>query len=230
MGKVSKLLKKVILSDRFTTYIRLTLFIAIVVAIFQKAWMNVFVCALAYILTYSHLVFRKYNIDLPKEFQVFVVLFVYCSLFLWEVFDYYHRFAWWDTLLHWFSWVALWFIGFIILYIFYKTWKFKAPPVLISILAFCFALSLWAIWEIFEYSVDEFLWGNMQRARNLELTYWYFDTRFWVQDTMHDLIIDSVWAFIASLSWYFYLKKWESFKWFNSMLNAFEKANKKLFQ
>lgn len=230
MNRILNFFKKFFFSDKFTLYVRITLILAIVGSIFQENWFNVFISLLTYILTYAHLAPARYNIVLPHEFQFFIVFFVFCSLFLWEIHWFYGRFAWWDTFLHGFSSIALWFTWFLIMYIFWKTKKFQAPIILIAIFSFCFALALWAIWEIFEYSVDEFLWTNMQKARWLELIYWTFDTRHWVQDTMHDLIIDSIWAFLASISWYFYLKKWESIKWFDSLVTAFERTNKRLFE
>ena len=227
---IKNIIKKIFLSDNFTNFIRIILVLAIFVWIYEQNWMAIFVTILTLILTYFDLIFVRYNIVIPKEFQVLVIFFIVGSLFLWEVHNFYERYYWWDSLLHTFSWLALGFIGFIILYVFYKSWKFDAPAWIIAMFAFCFAMALWVLWEIFEFLVDEFLWWNMQRARNLELVYDVFDTRLWVKDTMYDLMLDAFWALIASISWYIYLKKWESFKWFNKMVEKFEIANKKLFK
>lgn len=201
----------------------------LILAIYERAWFNIFLILFTFVITYSHIPLQKYNIMLPREFQVFIIMFIGFSLILGEIWNFYIRFPWWDTLLHWFSGLALWIVGFLIMYVFYKTWKFSAPIILIPIFSFSFALCIWALWEIFEYSADSLLWKNMQKARNLELIYWYFDTRLWVLDTMHDLIVDSVWALIASFYWYVYLKKWDSTRWFTYLVNSFEKVNKKLF-
>lgn len=223
-------LKKIFLSDKFTVFIRVILVLAILVWIYEQNWMAIFVTVLTLILTYFDVIFNRYNIVVPRELQILVIFFIVASLFLWEVHNFYEKYYWWDSLLHTFSWLALWFIWFIILYVFYKSWKFNAPAWIIAMFAFCFAMALWALWEIFEFLVDEFLWWNMQRARDLELVYWVFDTRLWVKDTMYDLMLDALWALVASISWYIYLKKWESVKWFDKMVEKFEKSNEKLFK
>ncbi len=225
-----KILKTIFVDNKFTIAIRIILLLAIAAWIYEQNWMAIFVSILAFALTYFHFFFVKYNIVIPRDFQIIIVFFIFASLFLWEVHNYYERFYWWDDVLHLFSWLALWFVGFLILYVFYKSGKFQAPPSIIAVFAFSFALALWALWEIFEFFMDEFFWLNMQRARNLEEVYWVFDTRLWVRDTMSDLILDAVGALIASVSWYIYLKKWESFPLFDKMLKQFESANKSLFK
>lgn len=230
MKKIIPFIKKITLSDNFTLFIRFTLFIAIIIWFYEQNWMAVFVTFLTYILTYFYIIFEKYKIIIPKEFQLIIIFFIYFSLFLGEVHNFYEKYFLWDTLLHLFSGLALWFVWFLILYIFYKSWKFQAPKSIIALFAFSFAMMLWAVWEIFEFLVDEFTTANMQKAKDLEFIYWYFDTRLWVRDTMFDLMIDTVWAIIASWVWYIYLKKWESFKIFDKMVSKFEESNKKLFK
>ena len=230
MSKLINYIKIIFLSDKFTSLIRITLIIAIIEWILKLSFLNVFICFTSLLLTYSHIeIEKRYKIKIPKLFQVLIILFVFCSLFLWEIHSYYQRFYWWDTMLHWFSWLALWFIWFLIMYIFYKSWKFQAPVILIAIFSFSFWLWLWTVWEIFEYLIDQFFWLDMQKAKSLEIIYWVFDTRLWLKDTMQDLIIDWLWSFIASTSWYLYLKNGEKIKWFNNLVKSFEKENKNLF-
>lgn len=230
MWRILKLMKKVFFSDSFTMFIRFTLVVAIIIWIYEQNWITVFITILTLNLTYFYLIFAKYKIVIPQEFQVIIIFFIYFSLFLWEVNNFYEKIFWWDTILHAFAWIVLWFIGFLIMYMLYKAWKLKAPKLIIAIFAFSFAMMLWVVWEIFEFWVDEFTNANMQKAKDLELIYWYFDTRLWVRDTMFDLHIDALWALIASITWYIYLKKWEEFKFIHKMIKKFEDSNKKLFK
>jgi hypothetical protein len=62
----------------------------------------------------------------------------------------------------------------------------------LALFSFCFALSLGALWEIFEFGMDSFLDLGMQKNS--------------LVDTMWDLIVDTVGAAVVSLSGYFYVK------------------------
>lgn len=225
-----KILNFLFVENKFTVIIRAIFLFAALLWLYEQNWMAVFVSILAFLLTYFHLFFARYDIKIPKEFQIIIAVFVFASLFLWEIQSYYEKYSWWDDLLHLLSWIGLGFVGFLILYFFYKSWKFLAPAWIIAMFAFCFALALWALWEIFEFWMDELFGLDMQKSRNLEEVYWEFDTRLGVRDTMIDLMLDAVGALIASWLWYIYLKKWESFKWFDKMVEKFEQANEKFFK
>ncbi len=230
MKKIFEIFNRMFFSDNFTMLMRTILVIAAIIWIYEQNWITVFVTLLALLLTYFYIIFAKYKVVIPKEFQVIIIFFIFISLFLWEVHNFYEKIFWWDTLLHTFAWIAMWFIGFLIMYMLYKAWKLIAPKIIIAIFAFSFAMMLWAVWEIFEFTVDEYTNANMQKAKNLEIAYWYFDTRLWVRDTMFDLMIDALWAFIASVTWYIYLKKWEKFKFLHNIIEKFEEHNKILFK
>lgn len=229
MQKFFNTLKKIILSNSFTILIRISLIIAMIISTYHKDWLALFLTLVSYALTYFYLIFSKYHVNIPKEFQIIIILSIYTSLFLWEANLFYEKYFWWDDLHHLFLWLASGFTGFLILYIFYKSWNFKAPILIISIFSFCFALALWALWEIFEFGLDSFFWVNWQKSRNLCEISLQCDSRLWVIDTMNDLIIDSIWAFFTSAVWYVFLKKWESFSWFDKLIEKFEAINKNLF-
>jgi hypothetical protein len=230
MRRFTQIIKRVILNNKFTIFIRTTLLIAMIVSTYNWEWLTLFLTLISYGLTYLYVIFARYNIILPKEFQIIIIFFIYWALFLWEANLFYEKYFWWDILHHLFSWLALGFIGFLILYIFYKSWKFKAPILIIPVFSFCFALAIWSLWEIFEFFLDASFWVNWQKARKLCETLLQCDSRLWVMDTMYDLIIDSIWALFASIVWYIFLKKWESFFWFDSLIKKFETLNKDLFK
>lgn len=174
--------------------IAISLIIALGISIYMQSWMNTFVSSLALIFTFFPTwIEKRYGIDIPDEFETFVVLFIYASLYLGEVQGFYFKFWWWDILLHFFSAIALGFIGLSIWFILYKGKKIKTNPFLISLLAFSFAISIGAIWEIFEFTMDQLLGLNMQKSG--------------LVDTMWDLIVDTAGAFITSAIGYIYLKK-----------------------
>ena len=65
-------------------------------------------------------------------------------------------------------------------------------PLLIALFSFTFSLALGALWEIFEFSMDQIFLTNMQTSG--------------VVDTMWDLIADALGAFSMSVIGFLHLK------------------------
>lgn len=170
-----------------------TLLYAIFQAILQENWTVLFVSILTLILVLAPMTFVKtQRIKLPTEIELIIVLFIYMTLFLGEVHDFYYVFWWWDVLLHTGSAIIFGFIGFTILYFMYNKEKIIGKPWALAIFSFTFALSIGAVWEIFEFSMDSIFGFNMQKSG--------------LVDTMGDLIVDFVGAIISSTIAYLYLK------------------------
>ncbi len=213
-----------------TLVILLSLIIAFPISVWEQNWLNTFLIFLTFLLFFIVQAAQdKYDFYLPGELQLLLIVFIYAGVFLGGVQDFYYRFHWFDSLLHAISGLGLGFLGFLIPYSLYKTGKLKTSPFLIALLGFCFALSLGVLWEIFEFGMDEFFGTNMQKARDLEYIYGYFDTRLGVIDTMHDLILDTLGAFFASLAGYLYLKNGEFFL-FDRLIKKVEARNPKYFK
>ena len=167
--------------------------IAIVIAVWSQHWSNVFVTFTALLLTIVPTIFSKrFNIRLPVSFLLAIAFFVFGTLFLGEVFDFYERFWWWDILLHGTSAVGFGVIGFLFVLYLFEGDKYAAPPWALSMIAFCFALAMGVLWEIFEFGMDQMFGLNMQKSGLI--------------DTMSDLIVDAVGAFIGATSGFFWLK------------------------
>ena len=210
--------------------IRIVLIVGFGIALWERNLLNAFLSLLTFVLTLLPFIVKKrHKIELPEEVQIIIVLFIYAGIFLGGVREFYYKFWWWNYLLHTVSGIGLGFAGFLILYSLYKSGKLKASPFLIAFFSFCFGLAIGALWEIFEFSMDSFLGLNMQKARNLEKVYGYFDIKLGILDTMWDLILDSLGALIASISGYFYLKKKEFFL-FDKLVKRFEKKNPLFFK
>ncbi|HSH18340.1 MAG TPA: hypothetical protein VK978_03075 [Candidatus Saccharimonadales bacterium] len=210
-------------THKVTLLIRLALFIVAIAALFNARWSVIFAAAGALVLSYvPQLLASQVKVQLPLQFQFVITLFLYATIFLGEVGDYYERYWWWDVVLHAGSAFAFGFVGFLSLYLLYSRHKLAASPFIVCVFAFSFGLAIGTIWEIFEFAMDQLFGLNMQKSG--------------LRDTMWDLIVDAIGAGTASFIGYVYLRfkvrdPFDTFiAWFlrvNPQFGA-QKPNKKL--
>lgn len=197
--------------------IRFSLVLAIATSIFEARYMVVFISALTLLLTFLPAIIEKnYKICLPLEIEIIIMLFIYAAIFLGEVHNYYTLYWWWDIVMHTASGIALGFAGFMMLFILYYEGKIKASPFVISVFSFSFALAMGALWEIFEFFVDNTFGTSMQKSG--------------LADTMADLIVDSIGALFTSFLGYIYIKSEKKGIVFDRLVKRFVKSNPRLFQ
>tara|TARA_Y100000034_G_scaffold136842_1_gene216297 strand:- start:1461 stop:2090 length:630 start_codon:yes stop_codon:yes gene_type:complete len=199
----------------FLWLFRSLLVLAGTLSVLEQNWMNLFLLVLTLGLTFiPTLLEKKLRVDYPEEFELIILLFIFASMFLGEIHLFYQKFWWWDVMLHGFSAIILGQIAFSLIYILNREGKIKLKPSFIALFAFCFALSAGVLWEIFEFLIDYFLKTNMQKSGLI--------------DTMVDLIIDFIGAFLVSAIGYFYLKG--KLKFLDFIRKDFIKANPDLFK
>ena len=166
---------------------------ATILAAFTQHWSNVFVTVTALVLTVLPAIFsERFKIHLPLSFLAAISLFVFGTLFLGEVFDFYNRYWWWDVLLHGASAVGFGLIGFLFVFYLFQGDRYAAPPWALGLIAFCFAISIGALWEIFEFGMDQIFGMNMQKSG--------------LVDTMWDLMVDAAGAFFGAFSGFLWMK------------------------
>jgi len=190
---------------------RLSLVIAAVWAVIDLQWQSLFIVLTTLTLSYLPDWMRnQYHIRIPHEFALAIICFIYASLFLGELGQFYERFQWWDVMLHMNSAIGFGCIGFIIMFYMNRSNRISSRPFWLAIFGFSFALSIGAIWEIFEFSMDQLLGMNMQKSG--------------LVDTMWDLIVDAVGAFLASLAGYTYIRGNKT-PFLSRLIGAFIKDN-----
>ena len=145
-----------------------------------------------------NIISKKTKIVIPSNMYIAYILFLYASIFLGEIRNYYYRIPHWDTILHTFSGAMLGALGFSFVNILNKHDKVsvKLSPLFVAIFAFCFAISLGVIWEIYEFTFDGLLGVNMQKFALEDGT--NLIGRAAVLDTMEDLIVDSLGALVMA--------------------------------
>lgn len=163
-----------------------------------------------------NIITKKTKIVIPSNMYIAYILFLYASIFLGEIRNYYYKIPNWDTILHTFSGAMLGALGFSFVNILNKHEKVhvELSPVFVAIFAFGFAVTLGVIWEIYEYTCDGVLGVNMQKFAMENGT--GLLGRAALADTMEDLIVDSIGAFIMCIIGYISLKYKKG--WIDKML------------
>jgi hypothetical protein len=141
---------------------------------------------------------RTIRLNVPSYMLMVYAVFLYCAIYLGEVRSFYYLVPHWDTVLHAFSGAMLGALGFSFVVIFNKTEivPLQLSAGFVALFAFCFALSLGVLWEIYEFCADEFLHTNMQKYMLVDGT--LLAGHAVLADTMKDLIVDALGAFVMS--------------------------------
>lgn len=180
---------------RLTIAIRVVLTVSAVAAALLGQWDTAVITAGIVVVTHlPSMISRRYRLTLPAGFELLAVLFVFGSLFLGEVRGYYTRFWWWDALLHTGAGFLLGILGFLLVYSLNERGlgNLQLRPSFIALFSFAFSLALGALWEIFEFGMDQAFGLNMQKSG--------------LVDTMWDLIVNVIGAGAIALLGYGWLR------------------------
>ncbi|MFD1317771.1 hypothetical protein [Loigolactobacillus zhaoyuanensis] len=152
------------------------------------------------ILLLPQLVARLGHFKLPEILYILFLLFIYGSVYLGTVYQFYSRVPHWDKILHVGSAMLLGCLGYALIGIFVRGKQLtQLSPVFMAIFAFTFGLSIGVFWEFYEFAFDGLLGLNMQRfmAHGVLLR-----GRAALIDTMGDLFADALGTFAVALLGY----------------------------
>ena len=167
--------------------------VAVIGSLVAGRWSNAFVAlATLGLVLLPALAADRFAIHIPVSFIAAIVLFTFATLFLGEVFDFYERYWWWDVVMHGSSALGFGIVGFLLIFMLFEGDRYAAPPAAIALLSFCMAVTIGAVWELFEFAMDQFFGLNMQKSG--------------LVDTMWDLIVDMIGAALAACTGYIYLR------------------------
>ncbi|MCR8923410.1 hypothetical protein NO559_11540 [Dasania sp. GY-MA-18] len=218
-------MRKLTLHIRLSLGLQFILLVEAVVAFWHQQWPTGLITAAILLVTLTPIFIRRFfKIFIPPEFVLFVIIFVFASLFLGEIRDYYTRYWWWDIALHSSSGILLGIVGFLLVHVLNETEDvgLYMKPGFVAFFSFLFAVGMGAIWEIFEFSMDGLFGMNMQKPM--------LDDPSGLTDTMWDLIVDTIGALIISVLGYSYLKTAKNQSFLERWINAFIKNNPQLFK
>lgn len=216
---------------RFAILLQVILVAGAVGAFWQHQWFTgVIISGILLLTILPTLLAKQFHVRIPAEFQLATIIFVFASLFLGEVHDYYNKLWWWDILLHTCSGFLLGIVGFLLVYILNETAQisqnresgFSMKPGFIAFFAFMFAIGVGALWEIFEFVAHIVLEHTMERAT--------FAKDGSLPDSMLDLIVDAIGALVISLMGYRYLKRPLKASFLLRLIRKFIQNNPRLFR
>ena len=227
--------------NKATTFVYVILRVLVVVVmvaeVFNRNWNNVFLCILTlFLFTVPIFIDRRLHIDLPDTLEIIILLFIFAAEILGEINEYYLHYPNWDVMLHTMNGFIMAAIGFSLIDILNQSERFsiKLSPLFVSLVAFCFSMTVGVLWEFFEFFMDYFAHMDMQKdtvlksitsvmlhpdGRNIPLTVsveslevngeiWnyggYIDIGLY--DTMADLFVNFIGASVFSVIGHFYIK------------------------
>ena len=199
---------------------------------------NVALCVLSLVLfLVPALAEEGLNIRIPVFFESIIYIFIYSAWILGEIQNYYVLIPGWDTMLHTMNGFLCAAVGFSLVDLLnHKSKDVHLSPMYITIVAFCFSMTVGVMWEFIEYFCDSFFYldmqkdtiirnigtvkltGELQFIPNIEKTVMYLaDGRtvtvnggyldVGINDTMKDLFVNLIGAIAFSIIGYNYIAK-----------------------
>jgi hypothetical protein len=204
--------------------VSLVMAVDLVLNIAEAHWLNAFLLvAIMFFILAPVLLGERLPVRIPAEFQLLALLFSFAALFLGEMQSYYYRFWWWDILLHAGSGLLLGIVGFLLVYVLNENRRAQLSmrPRFIALFAFTFAVGVGALWEIFEFGMDQLFGVTMQKPMLGDAS--------GLTDTMWDLIVDTLGAMVISVfGWWYMHHGNESF--IEQWIRKFIASNPRLFR
>ncbi|EAC6873217.1 hypothetical protein IIE63_002763 [Listeria monocytogenes] len=149
---------------------------------------------------------KKMKFVIPNAMYIVFIVFLYCAIYLGEVRSFYYLIPNWDTILHTFSGAMLGGLGFSIVSLLNNDERItlSMSPAFVALFACSFAVFLGVFWEFYEFAADSF-GMNMQKTMLEDGT--MLQGHAAVADTMGDLFVDFLGAFVISIIGYFSIRK-----------------------
>ena len=210
--------------------LRLIVVAMLVINLLEKDYESAFICGLSLIL----FLFPAF-IEKRFRMEVVILLFIFGAEILGELQNYYGQYPYWDTMLHTTNGFVCAAFGFSLIDILTRNRqeKFRLSPLYVSLVAFCFSMTVGVLWEFFEYGMDMVFQTDMQKDTvirsvvSMKLTSdgsatalrdissvivngerlpveGYLDVG--LHDTMADLFVNFIGAVVFSVLGYFYIR------------------------
>lgn len=172
---------------------------------------HIMLCAVALVLyNIPSFLQWKFRLYIPSVLHIFVLIFIFAHFILGEVQGIYTESVVFDKILHATSGLAIAAGGFSVVNIMNKSTNthLKLSPFFVALFSFCFALAIALLWEILEFASDSLFGTNMQRYIPPAGTPKRYATQgYGLVDTMGDVIVSTLSAFVVCVLGYIALRK-----------------------
>ena len=201
----------------FAVYLilRIVVLLTLVSSIIRGEYENAFVCLLVLFLFMLPLFIQQnFGIELPSTLEIIILLFIFASEILGELGCFFITYPNWDSILHTTTGFLCAATGFALIDILNRNSKikFELSPVYVSLVAFCFSMTIGVLWEFFEFGMNRLFLMDMQKdtiihsITSVMLGFGgYLDIGLY--DTMEDLFVNFIGALVFSFIGYFYIKR-----------------------
>ena len=135
-------------------------------SIYRGKWENAMTCLLTLGLMFiPSFAERRLKITLPCTLEIMMVCFVFAANILGEISSFYEKIPSLDTILHTINGFICAGVGFGLIDILNenKRVKMNLSPIFVVLFSFCFSMTAGTVWEFFEFGMDYFFGGDMQK-------------------------------------------------------------------
>ncbi|MEK6830497.1 MAG: ATP-binding protein [Nanoarchaeota archaeon] len=149
MGLINKIKENgAKIQSSLSLVIKIVLILSVIYALYYHLWRILFINFLLLILIFIPAVVRKYDIEIPREIEFILLIFVVLSFLLGDLRG---------LVIQIFFGLAIGFVGFALMLILYRNSKIKPNYLLILLFAVSFSLALGTISELSKYYLKFFL-------------------------------------------------------------------------
>ena len=147
--------------------LRVLVVACLVSQLFRENWHGAFLCLVALALfTLPAILQKSFKIALPGTLEVIILFFILSGTVLGEIYNFYGHFPNFDTVLHTVNGFLCAGVGFALVDLLNKNSKeLKLSPLYMAVAAFCFSMTVGAVWEFFERGMDSLFQMDMQKDR-----------------------------------------------------------------
>ena len=146
--------------------LRAIVILTLVLQFLRGNYENAFLCVLTLVLfMIPAFINRSFNVQLPDTLEIIIRFFIFAAEILGEINAYYVRFSFWDTMLHTMNGFLAAAIGFSMVDLLNRSERtmFNLSPIFVSMVAFCFSMTIGVLWEFVEFFADNVLMLDMQK-------------------------------------------------------------------
>lgn len=162
------------LNDKKTIFVYGLLYLLTIICLIREVMngnlQNAVLCVVSlFLFIIPQLIEKKFKVDFPGPIERIICIFIFSAEILGEINNFYIAIPFWDTALHTLNGFLCASIGFSLVNILNKkTELVKLSPIFVSLVAFCFSMTVGITWEIYEYGVDTLFKFDMQKDEYVE--------------------------------------------------------------